>query len=72
MLMLSTIVNASNSWIPIVMGDTMTFVPSVSISPVADSYPVNATVSVNVNGTLSNNKDWIGIFKKGTQKKWGK
>jgi len=72
MLMLSTIVNASNSWIPIVMGYTMTFVPSVSISPVANTYPVNATVSVNVNGTLSNNKDWIGIFKKGTQKKWGK
>jgi len=71
MLMLSTIVNASNSWIPIVMGDITTFSPSVSIDTVVNSYPVNATVSVNVNGTLSNKKDWIGIFKKGTQKKWG-
>ena len=70
-LIMSTIVNASSHMVPIIMDDTISFVPTVSVSTEVSTYPANATVTVNVNGTLSNNKDWIGVFKKGTQKKWG-
>jgi len=77
-LIMSTIVNASSHMVPIIMGDIITFVPQGnSIKTVKEVYPASLyldasapTVKVNIEGPLSGDQDWVGIFKKGAEITW--
>ena len=63
---------AQKNWVPIVMADIMTFVPygESSLNVFKEYYVPNETVSVNVQGELSGDKDWVGIYPKGSSTSW--
>jgi len=65
-------------WIPIMMGDIVTFVPHVSgnslpipIKTTQSTYNVDDTVSINVNTPLSGDEDWVGVYPAGASNDWG-
>ena len=78
MIGLSSILSAANlRWVPIIMGDITTFVPTISgnglplpIKTVQDTYNVDETVSITVDTVLSGDDDWVGIFRVGASNDW--
>ena len=65
-------------WAPITMGGITTFVPCLSgnggvryhIKTVQDTYNVDETVSITVDTVLSGDKDWVGIYPRGSSTSW--
>jgi len=69
-------------WAPIIMGDITTFVPynktdeptppdtSPHVSTTIAQYAPNDTVSISIDGQLSGDKDWAGVFRVGDNNDW--
>jgi len=78
MIGLSSILSAANlKWVPIIMGDITTFVPTISgnglplpIKTVQNTYSVDETVSITVDTPLSGDEDWVGIYPVGASNDW--
>jgi len=77
----STLGAANLTWAPIMMGDITMFVPyvkgnelpipiAIPIQTIQNTYNVNETVSISVNTPLSGDKDWVGIYPKGSNNDW--
>jgi len=70
---LTGILNASSSiWVPISVGDITTFVPynKDTIQTQENTYSPNQIVTVNIQGELSGDEDWVGIYLKGEESNW--
>jgi len=68
---LSTILSASISkWVPILIGDITTFVPINPMNTTKSIYKPNDIVTIGINGTLSGDRDWVGIYKVGDNNDW--
>lgn len=77
-LIMSTLLNASNNWIPIMVGDIITFVPYIQtnhttphIATQAAQYEPNDTVSITIDGQLSGDDDWVGVYRVEDNNDWG-
>ncbi len=72
-LMMSTLLNASTNWAPVVMGDITMFMPYTTkpiINTVISQYSPNATVSITISGELSGDRDWAGVYRVGDNNDW--
>jgi len=68
---LSSFLAASNlKWVPIMMGDITTLIPLNPLNTTQSTYNTNDTVTIKIDGFLSGDKDWVGIYKVGDNNDW--
>jgi len=62
--------NIGTVWVPISIGEITTFVPAAPLSTSKNTYEPNETVKIHVNGSLSGDHDWAGIYRVGDSNDW--
>ena len=62
--------NIGTVWVPISIGEITTFVPAAPLSTNKYTYKPNETVTIHINGALSGDYDWAGIYRVGDSNDW--